>query len=321
MTLNESNRSVSFYPDVDSGSVGTFRVPRGPSVGASRASSRQKSGIWDHFEKAPDYASSRKANCIRCDKSYVCSNGSTKNMWNHVKNAHPDAFSVPVPAGAPERFFDEASGPLLYSEDGFKKDLVGLVTIEYMPFIVAESRVFRMMVERLRPGATVPSATTVKRAVMAMFHDERARWRAILQEVPGTISFTVDMWTAPNMEPFLGITAHWINKEWRLQSVLLDLVSIEGPHRGEELCEAFVDVCLEFGILTKLLAVTTDNASNNDTFLERLESICKQRGISFTKEDNHVRCMAHVINLAAQAFLKALKAEPPSTKDDATVGD
>jgi hypothetical protein len=74
--------------------------------------------------------------------------------------------------------------------------------------------------------------------------------------------------------------------------------------------------------LTKLLAITTDNATNNDTFLVRLEDACQERGILFTKEDNHVRCVAHVIHLAVQAFMKALKVEAPDTEDGyAALGD
>src|SRR4029453_16021945 len=101
-----------------------------------------------------------------------------------------------------------------------------------------------------------------------------------------------------------------------LQDMLLDLAPLSGPHTGENLCAVFESVCLDFGILDKLLAVTTDNASNNDSFRARLEHVCQQRGIAFTRADSHVRCMAHVINLAVQAFLKALKAEAPNTEGD-----
>jgi len=43
--------------------------------------------------------------------------------------------------------------------------------------------------------------------------------------------------------------------------------------------------------------------------------VCEAHGISFTKAGNHVRCLAHVINLAVQAFLATLKVEAPDTED------
>ena len=47
------------------------------------------------------------------------------------------------------------------------------------------------------------------------------------------------------------------------------------------------------------MACTTDNATNNDTFMNMLETTCKDRNIEFNKRDSHVHCLAHMINLAA----------------------
>lgn len=55
------------------------------------------------------------------------------------------------------------------------------------------------------------------------------------------------------------------------------------------------------------MACTTDNATNNDTFLSLLQTKCESEGIGFATRNNHVRCLAHVINLAAQAALLKLK--------------
>ncbi len=56
------------------------------------------------------------------------------------------------------------------------------------------------------------------------------------------------------------------------------------------------------------MACTMDNASNNDTLMNKLQVTCQSRKIEFTANNNHVRCLAHVINLAAQAALFKLKA-------------
>ncbi len=54
------------------------------------------------------------------------------------------------------------------------------------------------------------------------------------------------------------------------------------------------------------MAVTTDNASNNITFLQSVEDSCAIDHIQFEMENQHVRCVAHVINLAVQKALKSL---------------
>ncbi len=55
------------------------------------------------------------------------------------------------------------------------------------------------------------------------------------------------------------------------------------------------------------MAITTDSASNNNTLINSVESICKEQNIDFTKKHNHIRCLAHIINLAAQDALSILK--------------
>lgn len=55
------------------------------------------------------------------------------------------------------------------------------------------------------------------------------------------------------------------------------------------------------------MACITDNAANNDTLMDSLESTCKEQNINFTKKNNHIRYLAHIINLTVQDALTALK--------------
>jgi len=64
------------------------------------------------------------------------------------------------------------------------------------------------------------------------------------------------------------------------------------------------------------MACTTDSASNNDTFMAALENTCKNWNIDFTSHNNHVRCLAHIINLAAQDALSTLKVRYVNNEDE-----
>jgi hAT family C-terminal dimerisation region/Domain of unknown function (DUF4413) len=152
----------------------------------------------------------------------------------------------------------------------------------------------------------VPAARTLRRDIRGRFKREKARVRGVLQDVPGRLSFAVDAWSSRNAHAFLGITVHWIDAEWQLHHQLLDIPPLDGPHSGENLCHTFVGACRGFDVLPKLLAITTDNTSNNDTFLDNLEMACQEQDIPFSSESMHVRCAAHVINLAVQDLLSAL---------------
>ena len=56
-----------------------------------------------------------------------------------------------------------------------------------------------------------------------------------------------------------------------------------------------------------MLAVTCDNASNMDTMFTYIATSCKEEEVDFDSNNQRVRCLAHIINLAAQSTLKHLK--------------
>ncbi|KAF7720346.1 hypothetical protein EC973_000579, partial [Apophysomyces ossiformis] len=53
--------------------------------------------------------------------------------------------------------------------------------------------------------------------------------------------------------------------------VLLDFIPMVGAHTGENLVKVFMDLMHDLNIATKILAITTDNATNNDTMMMVLE--------------------------------------------------
>jgi hypothetical protein len=68
----------------------------------------------------------------------------------------------------------------------------------------------------------------------------------------GKVSFTTDLWTDPNMSPFMTVTAHWITRATHqslpntftlnLCSELIGFIRVPQRHTGEHLCEAFMYV-------------------------------------------------------------------------------
>jgi hypothetical protein len=66
-------------------------------------------------------------------------------------------------------------------------------------------------------------------------------------------------------------------------------------------------VLRDFGIEGKILSVTCDNASNNDTMIDNLDN-----SLTEFLSLNRTRCFAHILNLVAKALLKQfnVKTEP-----------
>ena len=65
-----------------------------------------------------------------------------------------------------------------------------------------------------------------------------------------------------------------------------------------------------------MLGVSSDNASNMDKMFNKLEIMFEEENIRFDAENQRVRCLAHIINLAVQNILKSLKEEAPNNENE-----
>jgi hypothetical protein len=154
-----------------------------------------------------------------------------------------------------------------------------------------------------------------------------------MQNVPGCVHLALDGWAAPNGGSFLGIVALFLstdevqnvqdavnaqkvprNRVERapITSLILDFVKLEKAHTGEYLAEQVYKVLKDFGIelkvryivlyarfstdaLYKVVAASTDNASNNDTLFKHLDLLLPA-GAQLSAH-TRTRCFAHVLNL------------------------
>ena len=81
---------------------------------------------------------------------------------------------------------------------------------------------------------------------------------------------------------------------------------LTGHHTGEYMADVIYDLLEEYGIKEKLFCITTDNAGNNVTLVKELSKLLAVDGISWDWKTHHIPCLAHIINLVVQKFLKAL---------------
>lgn len=160
------------------------------------------------------------------------------------------------------------------------------------------------MVKTLNPEAKTISDKTVHADLMAAFDIMFNEIKVEVNAVPGKISITMDLWTSKNFLSFMAIRGHWLDDHWSYQSKLLDFSYVEADHSGANLSKILNECLVRYGIpYSKILGITLDNASNNNTLFDFLMAITDD----LSEETCHVRCLAHIINLAAQDILASLK--------------
>ena len=114
------------------------------------------------------------------------------------------------------------------------------------------------------------------------------------------ISF--DLWTSPADDSLLGVIAYFVavqDGKAVSKAVPLALRHLDEKHSGEVIAEHLGNILSEYGIGGQQPGVfIADNASSNDT---AIPTLCERLGID--PAHRRVRCLAHIVNLAAKAFL------------------
>jgi hypothetical protein len=112
------------------------------------------------------------------------------------------------------------------------------------------------------------------------------------------------------MASFMAVTAHWTmrtsNGDIELKAALAGFRWVKESHSGENIAKCFMDILRELDILDRIGGITMDNATNNDTAMNKFEEHLSELGFTYVPQQQRIRCFAHIINLAVQDFLTEL---------------
>ncbi|RYE17496.1 MAG: DUF4413 domain-containing protein, partial [Sphingobacteriaceae bacterium] len=128
--------------------------------------------------------------------------------------------------------------------------------------------------------------------------------KTILQKY--RVSLTTDTWRSIQNLNYMCVTAHFIDDNWKLHKRIINFFLVPN-HKGDTIGRELETCIREWGI-TKVVSVTVDNASSNDTALtylqRRLQDIpgC----VLLDGKSLHIRCCAHIVNLIVTEGLKEI---------------
>jgi hypothetical protein len=105
----------------------------------------------------------------------------------------------------------------------------------------------------------------------------------------------------------MSVIDYFIDKNWNYREVLFAFQSLSDAHTNEMMTKIIVNILKKYKLKNRLLAVTTDKASNNDKMRKNMKKILKNLEVEWDHEKNHVSCIAHVIQLAVNELLVFIK--------------
>jgi hypothetical protein len=161
---------------------------------------------------------------------------------------------------------------------------------------------------------TCPEIPSQKRIRNRLHTTVKERQEDLLRRLPAgsKISIALDCWTSPFSQAFMAISGYFIDEDWQYREILLGFEPLYGTHSGANLSVVLLEILQRHKIEDRVLAVVTDNASNNKTLVDTL-----QQSMSDDITLIRVPCIAHVIQLSLNELLGSMKADPMNETTEA----
>jgi hypothetical protein len=122
------------------------------------------------------------------------------------------------------------------SAQTFKTLIVDMLIECRLPFLLTEKPSFQRLLNYAQSTSNMeqiqaPNADTVRTWMQEIYEKQFKKLLRHLQLQP-SISYTTDLWTSPWMEPYMCITAHWIDSKWCKRKALIAFEHVTGAHTG-----------------------------------------------------------------------------------------
>ncbi|XP_034096541.1 zinc finger BED domain-containing protein 4-like [Gymnodraco acuticeps] len=171
---------------------------------------------------------------------------------------------------------------------GITRKLMECIAMDDQPFSVVQDVGFRRLIEHIEPRYSLPSRQHLADVCLPELYNVVANHiHELLATDITAISFTTDIWSSDvSITSMLSLTAQWIDKDFKLQKILLHSQEFRGSHTAQSISLTFANMFDTWHIdRPKVHAIVSDNARNMTKAIEE----CNLSGI---------RCMAHTLQLA-----------------------
>jgi len=288
--------------------------------------------VWKYFQQCADRLRSAigtpRVMCIVCRKVLAHPSGTgTSSMHDHNRSSaclksrkingydgragSPPGIDVltllqkGTKTGNRRRIIDLAT-PAGFNQHDFEEYFLKAFLATNLAFNYSNNLAFRRVFKYILPGVEIPSPTTLTRHVKQLGKSTLDDIRTCLPAA-GKISLAAGTWTSPKKVAFLAIMAYWISDSWQMEAVLIGFEEIRGSHTGANMAGIINDVRASYGIQDRILGFTTDSASNNRTLTEALNNAWSLLSVEWCQLENHIPCMAPVVQLILGAFMSSIK--------------
>ena len=287
----------------------------------SRFRNVRASNAWSHgalYARLEEESKIAGWRCSHCNTFLICPMGAVATVQRHLERTHrikerrtPSQVSSNRPAStAASETENDASVSVrtIYQTvdlTNFRKQITRWCIEEHVPFYKLDSSAFHNVLQSISSsiGKFIPSATTLSRWAREEYNIEKEKIKSLLRSALSKIHLSFDLWTSPNGYAIIAVVAHCVIQDstgTHNQALLLALKRMRYRHRGEDIAEVLIQVILDYS-LERLGVFIADNVESNDTAIKHTLAVIEPQEYDWGARRS--RCIGHIINLAAKAFL------------------
>jgi hypothetical protein len=318
-----------------------FSVALQPYKSSSKSRPKQQNQwLWNQFNVSPlpgklwrpkrstRLLEDREIECIQCgwkttDSARATSTTNMKahltkhNMGDELYEREDRVSSVTKQPSITSMFQSKTEQDV---RELLERNLLRWIVTDDIPFTAIESQAFQQIFKDL-PDVPLPfsSSRTIVRRIDLDFDCHRNQLMDELARTCSTIALSLDVWTSKNHKAILGVIGHWLTPNFEYRERVLEFSELFGSHSGENMAELLQKMLSELQIEQKLLTITADNATNNESLVSELYFNLKEKyssndsnpthqtSLRFQGVDSYIRCLAHVLNLIVKDILSMMK--------------
>lgn len=289
-----------------------INVDASEEVAKKPRTNKTSSDIWNLFHLIV-HEGKRSGKCKWCGRIVpaVSSVNGTSALWAHANRClkNPE-YSEKQPkisfALKKDSTGKEVIVPTkwLFNNTAAKRAIAIMIVLDELAFSIVEKMGFWYMTKIcFPPDFDCPSRRTITRECLSLYCEKKDELKKFFKEKKVRVSLTTDCWTSAQKTSYMSLTAHYIDKNWKLQDRVLCFVPVDS-HKGDDLADVLEKCLREWGLLS-VYCITVDNASPNDVMVRALKDCLRKWKTSVLDcQDLHMRCVAHISNLVVQDGLK-----------------
>ena len=216
-----------------------------------RKTPRNQSLVWRFFIEVTHEEKIMKK-CIKCSKLY--SKGtSNSTLYTHLANVHminlnanndnsqdESEDDMEIPSNQEVSSSGRKHGKL--SQKRIDENFLKFLVTDMQAFNLCESPSFRVFTESLDSKWQMPNSHTIRERINTRFDHEKELVKKLARFADCKFSFTTDGWDSISVDPYLGLTCHFIDDDWILREFLLDFTYSPRPHTSCNLKETIIEV-------------------------------------------------------------------------------